>query len=103
MTSPQITGLECARPGMFVFQTRFSAFSAFQFWAAGCPSTTPEAPGPRNWGQFCAGAEKHESNRHPRKNVSRFISLVLAAWPNEFVWRLRSSAKRTAEDLLVKR
>ena len=49
--SPQITGLEWARPGMRVFQRIFSPVSPFQDAGKLWPSATPEADGPRNDGQ----------------------------------------------------
>src|SRR5829696_7645731 len=52
MRSPQTMGLECASPGMAAFHSTFSAVSPFHC-TAGSPVPTPEAPGPRNWGQ-CA-------------------------------------------------
>src|SRR6185503_9234937 len=73
---PHTTGLECPRPGISVFHLVFSDFSAFQVTAEGCPSTTPEAPGPRNWGQFCAFAAVAPaamSNRERKSSGARFI------------------------------
>src|SRR5688572_15004474 len=50
--SPQTMGLEWARPGNRVFQAMFLPSAADQVSGRRVPSATPEAPGPRNWGQW---------------------------------------------------
>src|SRR5882672_12854214 len=52
--SPHTIGLDTATPGTGVFQRTFSPVAAFHFTRVGAPSATPDAPGPRNDGQFCA-------------------------------------------------
>src|SRR5688572_14852475 len=71
--SPQITGLEWARPGIGVFHRMLTAFSASQSVGKAAPSVTPEAFGPRNEGQFCARAV---AERHPDK-ISASINLII--------------------------
>src|SRR5262249_27870129 len=56
--------------------TRFSDFSTFHVCTAAWPSTTPEALGPRNCGQFWARAAKYENDRQTRIIVSRFIRVI---------------------------
>src|SRR5687767_3479371 len=72
-------GLECARPGMGVFHTMFSDFSAFQDTGVLRPSATPEAAGRRNVGQFCALAEEVKSRQKQKASVrfteTPFISI----------------------------
>src|SRR5271169_1771077 len=53
--SPQTTGLECASPGIAVFQRTFSFFVASHLVGA-VPSATPEPLGQRNVGQLAANA-----------------------------------------------
>src|SRR5947209_13505017 len=51
--SPQIIGDELPMPGIGVFQRTLRPESAFQAVGGCWPSATPDAPGPRNEGQFC--------------------------------------------------
>src|ERR1051326_4681736 len=55
MRSPQITGLECPRPGISVFHSTCSPFSPSHS-VGGAPLPIPLAPGPRNWGQLESAA-----------------------------------------------
>src|SRR6185503_16831452 len=49
--SPQTTGDEFASPGTSTFHTTLVPFSTSKFTGVLAPLPTPEAPGPRNWGQ----------------------------------------------------
>src|ERR1035437_4783127 len=73
MRSPQTMGLEWARPGTGVFQPMLAPVLTFhvngRFWR----SAAPEAPGPRNAGQFCASAEKARRNNSPRNLPTSII------------------------------
>src|SRR5687767_10775932 len=73
------TGLEWARPGIAVFQRTFVCADASHFTGCDEPSTTPVAPGPRNWGQFCSGfcasAVLSMKTKRTMDIVIRFISL----------------------------
>jgi hypothetical protein len=66
-------GLEWARPGTGVFQPMLAPVLTFhvngRFWR----SAAPEAPGPRNAGQFCASAEKARRNNSPRNMPTSII------------------------------
>ena len=53
MRSPHIMGLECARPGMGIFQSTFPVLSMSHLTGAAKPSATPLPWAPRNDGQFC--------------------------------------------------
>src|SRR5262245_1705989 len=57
MRSPHTTGLEWANPGITVFQMMFVPCLLSQLTGRSVPSATPEAPFPRNEGQFCAAAK----------------------------------------------
>jgi hypothetical protein len=54
--SPQITGLECASPGIGVLQAMPRPSAADHVSGRWAPSATPEALGPRNCGQWVVAA-----------------------------------------------
>src|SRR5262249_43716423 len=54
MRSPQITGDDQPRPGIFDVQTTFSV--RLHVSGRSVSSLTPRDPGPRNWGQLSAAA-----------------------------------------------
>jgi hypothetical protein len=58
--SPQTIGLECASPGIAVFQATLRIALASQL-TGGAPAATPVPFAPRNAGQFCARAEPARS------------------------------------------
>src|SRR6185369_18075738 len=70
---PQTTGLEWANPGISVFQRTLVFFGTSHLTTAGLPSTTPVAPGPRNWGQFCAFTPSTTDNTNKTDSRSLFI------------------------------
>src|ERR1700678_2430695 len=61
-------GDECAKPGIAVCQRMFSPFSTFQWTGVGALASTPQASGPRNWGQ--SAAEAQPAQRTVRKTVA---------------------------------
>src|ERR1700730_3611674 len=72
MRWPHTTGLECARPGIGVFQSTPDIFVASQFAGVLVPVAVPCAPAPRNCGQFCAWATERAKQRI-RQTESNFI------------------------------
>src|ERR1039458_6588670 len=77
MRSPQITGLECPRPGMAVFQRMFFPDSTFHS-AGGEPVPTPLPEGPRNCGQLPSAAAAAIASS---ANILVFIRFQCTAQP----------------------
>jgi len=50
-------GDECAKPGIGVCQRMFSPFPIFQRIGVRALASTPQASGPRNWGQLADAAQ----------------------------------------------
>src|SRR5712692_7892784 len=71
--SSQTIGLECASPGIGVFQTMRVPCAASQSTGSFCPSATPDADGPRNEGQFCAAAV----NAKKKRRINIAVNLIL--------------------------
>jgi hypothetical protein len=76
--SPHTTGLECPRPGIGVFQARFTDFSASHD-VGGAPWATPDAFLPRNEGQFCPAAA---SARIRKMQIERALILIVVTVRN---------------------
>src|SRR5262249_20161494 len=76
--SPQTIGLDTATPATGVLQSTFSPLVTLHFTGIGEPSATPEAPGPRNDGQFCAesvAAASHDRTTARAQFVDRMAYL----------------------------
>src|ERR1019366_8306472 len=73
MRSPQTMGLEWAGPGTGVFQPMLAPVLTFHVNGRVWRSAAPEAPRPRNAGQFCASAEKARRNNSPRNMPTSII------------------------------
>ena len=78
---PQTIGLECARPGMPVFHAMLTPLETFQLVGSFWPSATPDAPGPRNEGQFCAVAVNTNRNVATRALRTRRVYQPWAGLP----------------------
>ena len=61
--------------------TQVVSFCAFQLTAAGWPSTTPDAPGPRNCGQFWAWMAAARTTKQRREKVDRFTGYTSVNLP----------------------
>src|SRR5258707_12302788 len=66
--SPQITGLECASPGISVDHRMFLCDSPFHS-TGGDPPATPLAEGPRNCGQSAAFASAAQERRRVKERI----------------------------------
>src|SRR5262249_1273387 len=80
--SPHTMGLECASPGIGVFQSTFEPFVASQLTGVGLPSPTPDAFGPRNEGQSRAqviDASVRRAIIDPIFSMREVVSIVLEA------------------------
>src|SRR5438876_7158326 len=67
--SPQMTGDECARPGIGVFQRMFLLAGTSQETGGLRPSPRPVAPGPRKEGQLPSVAAAARSNISARMGI----------------------------------
>src|SRR5437667_11857925 len=88
---PHTTGLECASPGIAGFQRVLTDLSASHVIAAGRPSTTPAAPGPRNCGQFCAPAPREVRHKQKKDNTNLFMVNPFESLESR-VWSLESKS-----------
>src|SRR5256885_12017725 len=79
--SPHTIGLDTATPGTGVFQRMFSPVAAFHFTAVRAPSATPDAPRPRNDGQFCADSTTPASRQLTKNAARRATSFSLGLAP----------------------
>src|SRR6185503_9513246 len=80
--SPHTIGLETATPATGVLHRTFSPVAAFHVAGVGAPSATPDAPGPRNDGQFCADAPAAaDIVQHSTRVARRIITCLSASRP----------------------
>src|SRR5262245_41477978 len=84
--SPHTTGLDTATPATGAFHATFSPVCTSHFTGVGDPSATPDAPGPRNEGQFCPASVAHAAS-HTSADVATRISLLLGAREHQRVAR----------------
>src|SRR6516225_9628352 len=84
--SPNTMGLECARPGISVFQATFCDLPASQETGGLAPSATPEACGPRKVGQLggCGRSREHQGREESTPHFATILlnSLVLPPLSN---------------------
>src|ERR1700681_3015801 len=73
--SPHTIGLDTARPGTAVFHSTFSPVARFHVTGVGRPSPTPDAPGPRNDGQFWPETVTHARTHRAAAAARRMIYL----------------------------